>query len=152
MIWVTLPLQSSPTWTHPSYAVFGYCPFRPAPTSPAPPAHCRGTAGADQKQPQIRNQTQTGEKKLRFSLSGRAKGTFPYIFHVRLYFGKLPLVSSHFAGRRLLPPQPGCWNFFFRTLRIQSLSRQLRRLSLTRKLKYFPSSSYQETMCQTRWN
>lgn len=67
--------------------------------------------------------------------------------HDCLYSSAQPFHSSLPA-----PPEPSCLNFSFRTQWILSLSWQLSKLSLTRKLKHFPSSSYQETMCQTRWN
>lgn len=100
------------------------------------------------------NSNQESQRKLKaspFLVRQRQRAISTY-FYIYLYIRKLPLVFIHFTHHCSLPPQRGCLNFFFRTLWIQSLSWQLSELGLTRKLKYFPSSSYQETMCQTRWN
>lgn len=138
--------KAFPCEQSPLPAGFGSCTSQPA--SPRPTWALQ--LGGNQKQAHTRNCRKN--EKLCLSFSGRAKETYPYTFDVCLYFGKLLLVSSHFTVHCLLPPQPGCLNFFFRTLWIQSFSWQLSKLGLTRKLKYFPRSSYQETMCQTRWN
>lgn len=98
----------------------------------------------NQEQAHTRNHSKNEKVPSFFVRQSQSHLASPFS-HVCLYFSAQPFHSS-----LPTPPEPSCLNFSFRSQQILSLSQQLSKLSLTRKLKHFPSSSYQETMRQTR--